>query len=100
MEFFKEDIEYILFKMTNIVSSMGRKDGKSIRCTGFRNRELMEQLRSQGYDADDNGSVTKSTDILLVPYEDFSSSKTRKAGPNTIIVPVQEFVENIDKYLK
>ena len=99
MEFFKEDIEYILFKMTNIVPSMGRKDGKSIRCSGFRNKELMEELRAQGYDADDNGSVTKSTDILLVPYEDYSSSKTRKAGPNTIIVTVQEFVENMDKYL-
>ena len=100
MEFFKEDIEYILFNMKNVVSSRGIKEGKSIRCSGFRNKELMEQLRSQGYDADDNGSVTKSTDILLVPYEDYSSSKTRKAGPNTIIIPVSEFVENIDKYLQ
>ena len=99
-QFFKEDIEYILFKMTNICPSIDMVQGKSIRCSGFRNKELMEQLRSQGYDADDNGSVTKSTDILLVPYEDYSSGKTRKAGPNTIIVPVQEFVENMDKYLK
>ena len=98
-QFFKEDIEYILFKMNNICPSIDMVQGKSIRCSGFRNKELMEQLRSQGYDADDNGSVTKSTDILLVPYEDYSSSKTRKAGPNTIIVPVQEFVENMDKYL-
>lgn len=98
-QFFKEDIEYILFKMTNICPSIDIVQGKSIRCSGFRNKELMEQLRSQGYDADDNGTVTKSTDILLVPYEDYSSSKTRKAGLNTIIVPVQEFVENIDKYL-
>ena len=100
MEFFKEDIEYILYNMKNVVSSKGIKDGKSIRCSGFRNKELMEQLRSQGYDADDNDSVTKSTDILLVPYDDYSSSKTRKVGPNTIIVTVSEFVENIDKYLQ
>ena len=99
-QFFKEDIEYILFKMNNICPSIDMVQGKSIRCSGFRNKELMEQLRSQGYDADDNGSVTKSTDILLVPYEDYSSSKTRKAGPNTIIVTVQEFVDNMSKYLQ
>ena len=86
--------------MTNVISSRGIKEGKSIRCSGFRNKQLMEQLKSQGYDADDNGSVTKSTDILLVPYEDYSSSKTRKVGPNTIIVTVSEFVENMDKYLQ
>jgi NAD-dependent DNA ligase len=99
MEFFKKDIEYILYNMKNVVSTRGMKQGKSIRCSGFRNKELMEQLRSRGYDADDNGSVTKSTDILLVPYEDYSSSKTKKVGPDTIIVPVSDFVENIDKYL-
>ena len=87
---------------SNISESINKQKllNMKIVFTGFRNKELMEQLRSQGYDADDNGSVTKSTDILLVPYEDYSSSKTRKAGPNTIIVPVQEFVDNMSKYLQ
>ena len=98
MRFFEEDIQYIM-NMPNVISSKGVKSGKSIRCSGFRNNELMDELRSQGYDADDNASVTKTTDILLVPYAGYTSSKTKKAGPNTLIIDVQEFIANINKYL-
>ena len=96
---YEDDIVYILDNM-NVQNSKGVKLGKSIRCTGFRNKELFENLRSMGLDADDNASVTKSTDILLIPYEGFSSSKTKKIDPDiTQVIPVQEFVNNLNKYI-
>ena len=51
-----------------------------------------------GHDATDGG-VTKSTDILLIPYENFTSTKLKKVGENTLIIPVNEFRDNMDKYL-
>jgi NAD-dependent DNA ligase len=94
---FFEDLNTIL-NMPNVISSKGLTQ-KKIRCTGFRDGELMEYLRSLGYDADDNKSVTKDTYILLIPQEGHSSSKTKSAGPNTLILPVAEFRENMAKYI-
>ena len=46
------------------------------------------------------GSVTKKTDILLVPCEGYTSTKTMKAEKdNIMIVPVEDFIANMDKYL-
>lgn len=97
-EFFWEDIVYIN-QMPNILVSKGSIQGKSIRFTGCRNKQLVEQLRKEGYDADPDGSVTKSTDILLVPYDGFTSSKTKKMGTGKI-VPIQDFMEDPGKYLQ
>jgi NAD-dependent DNA ligase len=99
MIYFQRDIEYIL-SMPNMVNSRGQSFGKSIRCTGFRCPELMEELRALGHDANDNGSVTKTTDILLVPIKGHVSSKIAKAGPDTQIVPIDEFISNRSKYLQ
>lgn len=96
-EFFRNDLETIS-RMTNVENSKGVKSGKSIRFTGFRDRELLNQLVDLGHDATDGG-VTKTTDILLVPYENFTSTKLNKVGPNTLIVPVSEFRTNMDRYL-
>lgn len=95
--YYKDDILYCMGNM-NIVSSVGADKKVSIRYSGIRNKQLMEQLISMGYDAKDS-SVTKSTDILLVPYEGFTSSKTSKAGENTMILPVDYFIENMDNIL-
>lgn len=96
-EFFRVDLETIS-NMSNVESSKGIKSGKSIRFTGFRDRELLNYLSDLGHDATDGG-VTKTTDILLIPYENFTSSKIKKVGPNTLIVPVNEFRSNMDRYL-
>ena len=73
---------------------------KQIRFSGVRNLQLMELLNTRGYDADE-GSVTKKTDILLIPYEGFSSGKVAKAmkQDNTLVVPINDFIENTEKYL-
>ena len=97
-EFFKNDIHAIV-KNANIINSKFVKVGKSIRFTGCRNRQLEDYLRQRGYDADGSGSVTKNTDILIIPSPGFTSTKIAKAGPDTIIVPINEFMENMDKFL-
>ena len=71
-----------------------------IRISGFRNPQLIEQLITAGFDAGD-GSVTKSTDILIIPYDGFTSGKVVKAlsNPNTKVVTIQDFIENSDVFV-
>ena len=97
-EYFRDDILYML-KNAHIIHYQPIS-GKKVRATGFRDKDLFEYLRVLGFDADDNGSLTKDTDILLVPYDGFTSTKTQKAQQyNTMIVPVNEFRDNISKYM-
>ena len=56
----------------------------------------MEFLRGLGYDAPNEGSVTKTTDILLVPHTGFTSGKLNKIGPNTRVVSVDEFKKEMN----
>ena len=93
-----EDSIHFALSNLHIITTKGSEKKKSIRYTGFRNQQLMEQLNSMGYDASDK-SVTKDTDILLIPYRGFESTKVQKAGPNTKVIPVDEFVANMHEYL-
>ena len=100
MWFFIKDLTRIL-EMKNVIPSYGNKNNNSkvIRFTGFRDKALVERLNSMGIDAGE-GAVTKKTNILLVPCEGFTSTKTIKAEKdNIMIVPVDEFITNMDKYL-
>lgn len=97
MHYFIDDLRYIE-SMPNVKPFKGQSLGLSIRCSGFRDPELMNYLTSLGYDADDNASVTKNTNILLIPYVGYVSSKVKNAGPNTTIIPVQQFKNNIQYY--
>ena len=94
---YRESIEFAI-KNLHIITTKGAEKKKSIRYTGFRNQQLMEQLNSMGYDASDK-SVTKNTDILLIPYAGFESTKVQKAGPNTKVIPVNDFIANMQGYL-
>lgn len=100
MYFFMKDMCRIC-EMTNVISTYGdTSTSKIIRFTGFRDKALMDHLNSIGVDAGE-GSVTKKTDILLVPCEGFTSSKTVKAQSYGVqIVPVEDFINDMDKYLK
>ena len=99
--FFENDIKFILdnVKLINTFGNANSVKGE-IRFTGFRNLQLAEQLNTAGYDAGDS-SVTKKTDILLIPYDGFNSTKVIKASknPNTKIIPVQEFINNSKMYI-
>ena len=98
--FFEKDIISIL-SWSNLIDSFGTAtDYKAqIRFTGIRNKQLSELLCNAGYDADDSSSVSKKTDILLVPYEGFSSTKVQKVGPSCRVIPIDEFINNMDKYI-
>lgn len=80
------------------------KNKKTIRFTGFRDNDLMFNLNFHGHDVSD-GSVTKKTDYLLVPYFGYQSSKVakalelNKAGANIVIVPITEFRAKLDSYI-
>lgn len=99
-DFFREDIKYCI-ENCNVISSYGINTGKQIRFTGFRDKELESKLRAMGHDIDGNASVTKTTDILLVPYEGYDKgSKVKKASDyGVMIVAVDLFIQNMDKYL-
>lgn len=71
----------------------------SIRWTGVRDPELEEQLTSMGYDASSKSGVTRNTDLLIVPYTGYSSTKMNKCGPETLIVAIDEFKKNMTYYL-
>jgi hypothetical protein len=73
---------------------------KQIRFTGCRNLQLQEQLINLGYDADGNAGVTKSTDILLVPYKGYTSNKISRISKNCKVVPIQDFISDMQKYLQ
>ena len=94
-----EDINCIL-SLPNIIPSFGIKTGKIIRYTGCRpDDQLTAYLESKGCDARGDAGVTKATDILVVPYEGFTSSKVSKVGPNTIIVDMARFRSEVDKFI-
>lgn len=101
MWFFIKDLTRII-EMENVIPTYGQHKISSmvIRFTGFRNKSLIDKLNSMGIDAGE-GSVTKGTNILLIPVEGFTSSKTAKADKyNVMILPVDEFITNMDKYIK
>jgi hypothetical protein len=99
MDGFIDDIRYIIDNMPNVKDSMYPVTGKQIRFTGCRNLQLEKQLCNEGHDANSNASVTKQTDILLVPYEGYTSTKTKRMPDAGIIVSIQDFMNNPQYYL-
>ena len=100
-EYFHDDIVYLTDKI-DIVSTYGDSSiSKQIRFTGCRDKQLEQLLTGMGYDCDGNSGVTKSTSILLVPYEGYNQggkyAKAVKYGIN--IVPIQKFKDNMNQYL-
>jgi hypothetical protein len=86
-------------RMGNVVCTYHQAKPVSIRFTGVRDQELELLLQSMGYDANGKASVTRSTDILIVPDVGHMSEKVKKAGEHTVIIPIDEFKRNMDKYL-
>ena len=97
-EFFMDDLLTIA-SMPNVIRTQGLTLGKSIRFSGVRDQELEALLVSRGYDASSVKGVTRATDILIVPDLNYKSGKTSKVGPDTKIVPIQEFKNNLEAYL-
>ena len=98
-KYFMKDLEQIQ-SMSNVIRSFGAMPQPTIRFTGCRpDEDLYNYLTNLGYDANPNGGVTRSTNILVVPYIGYTSNKLSKVGPQTIIVDMAAFKSNPDKYL-
>lgn len=84
----------MISSMPNVEWSLGQGfvEGYQIRFSGFRDKELIEELSAKGYDISDKG-VTSKTNILIVPYKGYESSKTRSVQPGCAIVTLEEFEE-------
>lgn len=108
---FEKDLVYI-YNMPNVIfTKEGNGDiielGKKIRFSGVRDKELEVRLASKGHDCSD-GSLTKDTDFLIIPFVGFSSTKVAKANeynaknPNhkIMIITLDEFKLNETSYLK
>lgn len=104
IDFFHKDL-CLISRMTNVISIKNELDNiniKKIRFTGVRDRDLMNRLSDMGHNVSD-GAVTNDTDILVVPYLNYTSKKTIKVVENnlkTIIVPIDDFRSNLNMYLK
>ena len=96
---FVEDILAVCNFMT-IRKTKGLTDtGKIIRFTGVRNKELCDLLNQQGHDAGE-GAVSKKTDFLIVPFEGYTSTKTKKASEYGIpIMSMENFVHDMAQLL-
>lgn len=95
--YFMEDLN-IIRHMPNCQVTYGVRQ-KQIRWTGCRDKTLEDDLVRRGYDANSKSGVTKATDLLIVPYTGYTSTKLTKIGPQTKIVAIEEFRKNIDWYL-
>lgn len=100
LPYYMNDIKYIISNMNIIDSSSINYSGKEIRFSGCRNSDLEIQLQKLGHDADGSSGVTKHTDILIIPYEGFTSTKTSKVSPECMVIPINEFIANLNKYLQ
>ena len=97
-EYFENDIKLVL--SLPLVNTYGTSTKRvEIRFTGCRNLQLSEQLCNLGYDADQNSGVTKNTNILLIPYEGFSSNKVNKVSPSCLVIPINDFIANMNSIL-
>ena len=102
MQFFLDDIVLMQYMFRKIHHVTEDQRTMKIRFTGFRDIQLVAELRRRNPSIDiGEGSVTKDTNILLVPGESFNSTKVDKAKKYGVrIVPINEFRANIDSYVK
>ena len=90
--------------MPNVITSKGLENDKvtlckTIRFSGIRDKELENRLSIQGHDCSE-GSVTKTTDFLLIPFVGYTSSKVDKANKYGVkILTLDEFRLNESSYL-
>lgn len=104
-KYFINDLIYVYNNMHNVVYSNNKNNTdivqskKVIRFSGIRDDDLENKLNLMGHDCT-SGSLTNKTDILLVPFNGYDSTKVSKAMIKGIkIIPLDEFKLNMDTYL-
>ena len=98
LEYFKDDIDYIINNIM-IINTYQASFSPEVRFTGFRDKQLVDLLNSNGFDADDNAGVTKKTKLLIIPYKGYSSgNKYKKARKYNIpVMTKEEILESLQQ---
>ena len=95
---YKDEMYFIKSGYFNIIHTMDTCNGNMPKAviTGFRNDEIIDILRSQGYDASDSYSVTKDTALVIAADPNGNSSKLQKARKYGIkIISLDEFYQGL-----
>ena len=94
---FADDI-FTIFTECNVIT-WTPPSGKKVVLSGTRDQELVDFLNTHGFVCDPNASLTKSTDILVIPLDGYTSSKVTKAQSYGIpIVTVNDIMTNYVAY--
>ena len=97
-EKFEKDLDW-MFINGNIIP-WNPPTGKKVVLSGTRDQELVDFLNNNGFICDPDASLTKSTDLLVIPLEGYTSSKVTKALSYGIpVVTVNDIMTNVNKYL-
>ena len=84
----------IINNMKNLVQSKGSVDKPKIAFTGMRDKDFIELLNNNGFDASDKNSVTKKTYCLITNDLNSTSEKMNKAKKFGIpILTKQQFID-------
>jgi DNA ligase (NAD+) len=94
---FRDDLDW-MFINGNIIPWIP-PTGKRVVLSGTRDQELVDFLNTHGFVCDPNASLTKSTDILVIPLDGYTSSKVTKAQSYGIpVVTVNDIMTNYVAY--
>ena len=105
-EYFTDDMVCIINGDICSKESYGiMPQGKKIRFTGFRDKELVDTVNALGHEMSDS-SVTKDTNIVIVVNQDAIDDVNSRSGKvkaalkyGIPIVTLQDFKDNMDVYL-
>ena len=91
---FKNDMDFIVYNM-NLIDYSSKGSLPKVVLTGTRDPELVNIIRSLGYDCEDNYQVTKDTALVITADPNSSSGKISKALKYGIkIMSVQDFLRS------
>lgn len=109
--YFLKDLTYV-YNMPNVIFTKESNGediilGKIIRFSGVRDKDMETRLNNKGHDCSE-GSVTKNTDYLIIPFNGYTSTKVTKAleynaknpSHTIMILTLDEFKLNENSYLR
>ena len=86
--------DLITITSLNLDVSYGIKtNGPKVRFSGVRDKALVDEFRSIGFDADGDKTVTKDTFILVIPHHQFTSNKVTQMNN----VKTEHYIMTVDE---
>jgi len=96
-KYFYKDIDYMI-QHGNVIEYIPVQ-GKIIKLSGTRDKNLVKFLTDNGFIVDFNRTITKDVAYVVVPHPGFTSFKTKMANDYNIpVVPMEDIMNNIERY--